>query len=378
MRVIYQLGNEFAEIEYPCTDEELDNGLSELTHYSYPSDLFVKEVIEPRELAFLENTFVNPDEINYLTKRMDSFWGDEEIQFYEAANYRAFTEPKDLINLTFNLQKYPIIRDISDLENVGRNYLLNIQGSIPAHDEGNPKYAKLGRELLSSGKGIVTENGLLFDEPEIEYEEIYDGQVFPPYYYDSSMLATIRADFDGKSEYLYLPCEPISIRKSISRLGAAGSQFVEFSVEDTMFESDEWNYRIADVLRNDGVRKLNAFLQFLSKDGFDYDKMNAVANYAGVTDGESLIHLARNIDRFIFAEDVSSYYEVGAYMCSQDEDFHLPSRLDEYFDFAKYGRRMCEVRNGKFVPEGFVCLDGTMSLDDILPDNENTMQLGGM
>ena len=106
--------------------------------------------------------------------------------------------------------------------------------------------------------------------------------------------------------------------------------------------------------------------------------MNAVANYAGVTDGESLIHLARNIDRFIFAEDVSSYYEVGAYMCSQDEDFHLPSRLDEYFDFAKYGRRMCEVRNGKFVPEGFVCLDGTMSLDDILPDNENTMQLGGM
>ena len=58
---------------------------------------------------------VNLDELNYLAKRMDSFFGDEETQFFEAIKLEHFTDMKDLINLTFNLDKYTLIKDVSDI-----------------------------------------------------------------------------------------------------------------------------------------------------------------------------------------------------------------------------------------------------------------------
>lgn len=302
--VTLQYGDNMVDVEFPCSDNYLQSRLNEL-HYegSFLQYAFVHEVIEPKELSVLEKTFVSPDELNYLAKRMDSFWGDEEVQFFEAAKHRGCATPKDLINMTFNLQKYTLIRDISNLGRVGQDYLINTKGAIPAHDDGNPQYAALARELLTSGKGIVTDRGLLFDNPELEFEEVYDGHVFPPYYYDNSMLATIRADYGGRSEYLYLPCESISIQKALMRLGASEIKDVDFSLEDCMFESQEWNDRIEDMLENDGIRKLNAFLDIVGTEGFDYDKMDAVIEYAGVSDGTSLISLAKNIDKFTFVRE---------------------------------------------------------------------------
>ena len=377
--VTLQYGDNYVDVEFPCSDNYLQSRLNEL-HYegNFLQHAFVHEVIEPKELAILEKTFVNPDELNYLAKRMDSFWGDEEIQFYEAAKYRGCATPKDLINMTFNLQKYTLIRDISNLGKVGQDYLLNTQGSIPAHDDDNPKYAALARELLSSGKGIVTDSGLLFDNPELEFDEVYDGHVFPPYYYDNSMLSTIRADYGGRSEYLYLPCESISIQKALMRLGASEIKDVDFSVEDCMFESQEWNDRIEDMLANDGIRKLNAFLGIVSAEGFDYDKMDAVIEYAGVSDGTSLINLAKNMDKFTFVNEAKSYYDVGAYLCKINNDFFLPPHLNSFFDYAKYGQQMSDKQSGEFTSQGFVSLVGNVTLPDILPDKEPTMKLGGM
>ena len=40
--------------------------------------------------------------------------------------------------------------------------------------------------------------------------------------------------------------------------------------------------RMLPMLANDGIRKLNAFLGIVSAEGFDYDKMDAVIEYAGV------------------------------------------------------------------------------------------------
>ena len=47
---------------------------------------------------------------------MDSFFGDEEYRFYEALKSEDFDTVPDLINLSFNLNRYPLIQDISDNE----------------------------------------------------------------------------------------------------------------------------------------------------------------------------------------------------------------------------------------------------------------------
>ncbi len=73
----------YADIEFPCSDSYLCSKLMEL-HVDDPDQitLFLFNMIEPEELSCLKDRFVNLDELNYLAKRMNSFFGDEETRFF--------------------------------------------------------------------------------------------------------------------------------------------------------------------------------------------------------------------------------------------------------------------------------------------------------
>ncbi len=105
----------------------LSSKLMELHAPSETSELFLTEIEFPSELAVLENTFVNIDELNFLAKRMEGFCGDEDFQLFEAMKLEGFTSLKDIINLSFNLDKYTLIQNIGDMQKVGVEYTLNTQ-----------------------------------------------------------------------------------------------------------------------------------------------------------------------------------------------------------------------------------------------------------
>lgn len=44
-----------------------------------------------------------------------------------------------------------------------------------------------GKELIASGRGEITEFGILFRNEEIMFDEVYDGQVFPQYIYEECL-----------------------------------------------------------------------------------------------------------------------------------------------------------------------------------------------
>lgn len=201
-------GNSQTDIRFPCTEKEMNAALERIHAEDVtPLELYVSEVIFPEELGCLQDRFVNLDEVNFLGKRMDSFFGDEEYQFYEAMKLEGFDTLPDLINLSFNLNRYPLIRDIGDMGKIGREYLLTVKGCLPVDDADDPKYAELGRELIQSGNGIFTEHGLLFVDEDTPFQRPYDGQTFPAYLYDPGVLCVAKAEYDGKTEYLYFPCE---------------------------------------------------------------------------------------------------------------------------------------------------------------------------
>lgn len=146
-------GNSQTDLRFPCTEKALQEALAEIgAEQVRPLELYVTEVVFPEELDFLQDRFANLDEVNYLAKRMDSFFGNEGYQFYEAMKLEGFDTLPDLINLSFNLNRYPLIQNIGDMGKIGREYLLTVNGCVPAHDEDDPKYAQLGRELIQSGK----------------------------------------------------------------------------------------------------------------------------------------------------------------------------------------------------------------------------------
>ena len=250
-------GNSQTDIRFPCTEKEMNAALERIHAEDVtPLELYVSEVIFPEELGCLQDRFVNLDEVNFLGKRMDSFFGDEEYQFYEAMKLEGFDTLPDLINLSFNLGRYPLIQDISDMGKIGREYLLTVRACRPADDADDPKYAEFGRELIRSGKGVFTEHGLLFVDEDTPFVRDYDGQNFPAYVYDQ-MLCFIRAEYNGKTEFLYLPCEEEAIDKAFTRLGAPTPDDVELSWEDICIDSDKWVERFKEIASEEGVYELN-------------------------------------------------------------------------------------------------------------------------
>ena len=363
-------GNSQTDLHFPCTEKEMNAALERIHAEDVtPLELYVSEVVFPEELGCLQDRFVNLDEVNFLGKRMDGFFGDEEYQFYEAMKSEGFDTLPDLINLSFNLDRYPLIRDISDIGKIGREYLLTVKGCLPADDEDDPKYAEFGRKLIQSGKGVFTEHGLLFVDESTPFQKLYDGQVFPPYVYDSYVLCIARAEYNGESEYLYMPCEEKAIDKALARLGTA-LENAKITLEDFSVNNPKWFERFKQFAADEGVYELNGLANAINSADTDLKKLWLVAEYAEVEDAEQLARLAENIGCFKVIEDVSNYEDVGRYIGDNNNCYALHPELEDYFDFNGFGEHIAEEYGGKFVDGNFIYNDTDTSLLDILYQDE--------
>ena len=284
---------------------------------------------------------------------MDSFFGDEEYQFYEAMKLEGFDTLPNLINLSFNLNRYPLIQDIGDMGKIGREYLLTVKGCLPADDADDPKYAEFGRELIRSGKGVFTKHGLLFVDEDTPFVKDYDGQNFPAYVYDQ-MLCFMRAEYNGKTKFLYLPCEEEAIDKAFARLGAPTPDDVELSWEDICIESEKWTERFKEIAAEEGVYELNRLANAVNSTDMDLEKLWAVAEYGKSEDAKQLSRLAENLDCFTFLVGASNYEEVGIYVTENNADFSVNPSVEKFFDYKAFGKYIGDAYYGEFVDGGFI------------------------
>ena len=220
------------DIRFPIRESELFAKLGEI-HAVEGRDAaqsaLVTEVYWPEEFSMLKDRFANLDELNYLGKRMESFDTLEYDQFLIGISKLDSKDVKDLINLTFNLNHFTLCQDVSNYGKIGREYVLNTEGAVPAHDEDDPKYATIGKDLIDRGLAQITERGLLIYNPFDELEEVYDGHTFPEYYYNNSLLS-LNAEYGGRTELLQLPDEALAIKKAIDRLGAPSAEDCSYTV----------------------------------------------------------------------------------------------------------------------------------------------------
>ena len=361
IKITVQYNDRLKSIRFPCSEKELTSALMEINALNYsPSELFVTEVKYPEELGFLKDRFVNPDELNYLAKRFESFCESEEKQYFGAMKHESFMELHDLINLTFNLSRYTLIQDVSDMGRIGREYLMNCDGCIPAHDDDNPKYAEIGRKLMQSGKGICTDQGLLFVNEDIPFSEEYDGQVFPPYLYDTDVLFIARAEY-GCSENE-------AITKAFGRLGSENPDDVKIIIEDFNVDNPVWFERLCELAEKESIYDINTLAGAVSNADMDLDKLARVAEYAGVGDAVSLTSLARNLDLFTVIEGVEDYDGIGRHFINNSHSYSVPSALENFIDYENFGRYIAEEYNGKFVDGAFVCMKEGHTLDEVISE----------
>ena len=378
--VTVRWGDNYVDIEFPCTDSELQSNLEQLHPAAPHSDsIFILSVQEPTALSVLEDQFLDLDELNYLAKRMDSFDMNELFQFYAAAQHESYHEPRDLINLTFNLPCYTVIQNLSSMEAVGKAHYLTIHGAMSREEQRRTDFAAIGRELIRSGKGRATEFGLLFRNDEIPFEEVYDGTVFPDYDYSGESLVTAAAQYNGKTEYLYLPCDSLAITKAMYRLGAGSVSDLNFTLEDISTNSPAWFDRLKQILTDEGIYEANRVVEAINSADMNLDKLTALIAYAGRTDAASIVAIAERVEDFVFIPGAADESDVSRYFIERNSEYTLHPDLEDFFDHQQFGEHLAAEYEGRFVDGGFVCMNDNCTLEEILrPVEEETITLGGM
>lgn len=270
----------------------------------------VMVINEPESLRYLYGKQWSVDELNFLSKRLESFDNLEETQFHAAVNYLQPQSIKDLINLSFNLPRYSLISSVSNLAEVGRTHTMTRRQAMSLEEIKQTDFAKIGRELLASGKGIPTEYGLLFINEDIPEEQVYDGKHFPEYAYKDSLLC-VSVSCKGETEYLYMPCSVADINNALSKLPAESWSDCKLSIEWDNLRESSWLGKCDKILQSEDAYCLNRVSEVLNQFRLDkaYTKLSAALDLAHVDDSASIVTLANQLDDFIFFPTANDSYK---------------------------------------------------------------------
>lgn len=370
------------DIRFPISESELYAKLAEIhavEHENAAQSAYATEVYWPEEFLVLKNWYANLDELNYLARRMESFDALEYDQFLIGISKLDSKEVKDLINLTFNLHHFTLCQDVSSYGKIGREYVLNTEGSVPAYDEDDPKYAAIGKELIDRGLAQITAKGLLIYNPFEKLTEVYDGQTFPEYYYEST-LASAEVSYNGRTELLLLPGEELAIKKALKRLGASSDQDceIQFCLNNG---DDAWEKRIEGIIRSEGLYAANKLLRSLDTDDMDWDKLTAAVEFADVRSAANIAAVAEHLQEFGFLPDAKDDSDVAHFLVDNVDEYGVNIEMEDYFDFDGFGECFAGEHDGQFVNGGFVYFDSDRHLDEFLEELESEgegMNMGGM
>lgn len=304
------------DVQFPISENKLYAKLAEIHAIEgkdAPQSAFVTEVYWPEELSMLKDRIANLDELNYLARRVESFDYHEYDQFLIGITKLENPTEKDLINLTFNLDHFTLCKDVSSYGKIGREYVMNTEGAVPAHDEDDPKYAAIGKELIDRGLAQITAKGLLIYNPFDELTEVYDGQTFPEYFYENT-LASAEVSYNGRTELLLLPGEEIAIQKALARLGAPSDSDCEIRFCLSQGEDDAWEERIEGIIRSEGLYEANKMLRFLDTGDMDWGKLTAAVELTDAKSAANIGAVAEHLGEFAYIPDAKSESDVGHFL----------------------------------------------------------------
>ena len=322
-------GYYYASLNLPATKIQIENAKQQARYFD-------SETLY-REISIYESTWVNLEnvrmdttsieELNFLAKRMDSLSREEMIGF-EALTEKYFSQSeennlasvKDLINLTYGLDRLHILSSITNLEELGsfvvENDLRTDLQDIPDAALKYLDYEAIGNEQQDIDEGFFIEEHYIVTNG-YEYPEVYDGEHIPQTEeFENAVfrLLVSKAPENDPSEvmdgarWLELPIGIDELHEFAEKLGAD-------SIQDCVYYDFQSGIPQIDEDIFDSMEKI--------------ESLNIVANeYLMLTEGNRVLFKAiieaENIGSL---EDMQSVFErLQKYeFCAEDED------ADEFF-----------------------------------------------
>ena len=316
-------------------------------------------------LDSIKGTLVNIDQLDYLAKRLDGFCSGEVSQFQAMAHKLGLNDITDFINLTYCCQRTTVITDFSDLEQIGKNHAITMNGgAMPMDQYQAVDGRKDALQLIQGGGETVTPFGVVYDNG-MKLEPVYNGHQFPVYPYDGLFMVLEvtpkRGLAEGKNpEYLYLPAAEHQIERTLLRVGI--TELHDAQVRIDWEEVPEKAAEALDLehLSGDDLPALNRMCRVIEPlTEADMEKLNAVVLMEGPRDIDEVYALVQNLDQFDFVPCVQTPEEYGRYMIQESGRFEFDENLDSFYNYKQYGEQQLQLEDGQFNEYGYVAYHGT-------------------
>lgn len=383
MKIIINNPETFGAFSFPCGDDALENLMKQFYPQAIEARTIpVHEFVSPKEFSFLNGREIDLDELNFLAKYNDRFDNREGAEYLALIQLKHPKSVKDLINLSEFKDRgyYVLIRDVSDPKKVGRRICLENEGPLFLEEYSDDELTRIGRELLNSGKGTVTEYGILFPNDKkiekelrssIQEEPFYNGKTFPDYYY-KSYIAGISIRHGDAVEYLYFPDDESAISRALRRVGVDSIDECEVEIETLDSGSPKLDQYLEDVLQEEDVYAFSRVCRAIREVNHP-DTLAHIIEYTGRTDSESIAILAEHMDLFYVYPEV---WDDENLVCEWMEDHNIACdpELKDYIDVPAYARGIRNMTNGTILEDG--CFVGAIDLEDlvqVLPTNPKEM-----
>ena len=374
-------------IPFPIPQDQYDDTIKMLEALdiggSRARDCMVEEIEgNIHSLKCLEGRKVNVDELDYMVKRLDSFADGELAQFQGMAVKMGLSDMTDLINLTFCCQKATVITDFSDLEQVGRDHYLALNGGCAGMEElDNLDGIETALLLIAGGDGVVTPYGVVYDNG-MQLEHLYDGRHFPQYSYEPPLLMlTLQEHRDEPKTWLYLPAPDSQIERSILRAGFKDSADLKLSLQGSALPKAITHVLYMGRESLEDLNGLCRILQKLSSD--DIKKLEAVVEHMQPESASQVRRLIESLEQFDFVAGVQSAEEYGQYVIQESGRFEYDENLRDYYDYARYGQECMNAEDGRFVNSGYVAYHGILAPGELMREDaveryqaEHDLQMG--
>ena len=319
-------------------------------------------------LKRLEKAAVNIDELDYLAKRLDSFIDSELAQFQAAAvDYDVYDVP-GLINLTFCCQQVTVITDFSDLEQIGKDHVLTVNGAMSMDEFDRIDFRKEALKLILNEQGRVTPYGVVYDNG-MRMSDLYDGRYFPEYNYRADIL-TLAVSSKQQPEdtqeiiYLYLPATDIQIERALSRGGIDELEDAHLRYIESDFPKE------VDAFLDRGSVRVTALNDLaLAYSGLDSHQRKMIVPMMELAQPQSVTELSNllcNAALFDHIPSIKTAEDYGKYMIRQSGRFDYDPELDECYDYKKYGEHRLAQELGAFTASGYICYQGFVSIEEML------------
>lgn len=362
-------------IWFPIEEENLDKICSELgIEMTTAPNCHIENSMDRNFLNILHDKNCNIDELNYLMKRLDGF-GQKEIERFYAASFAE--NPKtmaELINLSFNMHCYSLVRDFNSLEKVGKDLYLTDRQAVSTTELDELDGETYAMDVIKNNPNpIITPYGVLYKNSNVP-EQVYNGKQFPPYIWKET-IAAVQLTAKGENEYIYLPCSDVEVEKALMRLETAYLHDCEVAVDSHSFPDSILNIVSANttsVIKVDALNKLSKYYSEMGNQNIRY--FEKLMDHIKPRTIDEVFALAESMYEFELFDGIKDIESYGRYMICESGRFEYDPNLEEYIDFKRYGREKMAQEDGAFSDKGYIIYHGyNQKLANLLFENLGIM-----